>query len=93
MSEQTNQISPILSSGNYQLFQNRLYVQSGSGEGKGTKQSSSKYIVNNNSFVYERYDRYGKIIYTVPGSAHQIDRKSYPSASSLYHWKSNGGGL
>ena len=76
MSEQINQISPILSSGNYQLFQNRPYVHSGSGEDKGTKQSSSKYIVNNNSIVYERYDRYGKIIYEVPWSAHPIDEKS-----------------
>jgi hypothetical protein len=76
MSEQIDQISPILSSGNYQLFQNRLYVHSDSGEGKGAKQSSSKYIVSNNSVVYERYDRYGKVIYKVPWSAHLIDEKS-----------------
>ena len=76
MSEQIDQISPTLSSGNYQFFRNRLYVHSDSGEGKGTQQSSSKYIVNNNSIVYERYDRYGKIIYKVPWSAHPIDEKS-----------------
>ena len=73
MIEQTNQISPILSSGNYQLFQNRLFVHSGSGEGKGTKQTSSKYIVENNSVVYERYNRYGEVILRVPWSAHLIN--------------------
>ena len=75
MNEQINQISPVLSSGNYQLFQNRLYAHSGSGEGKDTKQDSSKYIVYNNSIVFERYDRYGKVIYKIPWSAHPIDEK------------------
>jgi hypothetical protein len=76
MNEPINNISHILSCGNCWPGQNWLYTHSGSGEGKGTKQTSSKYIVDNNSFVYEQYDRYGKVILRVPWSARLIDVKS-----------------
>lgn len=76
MNEPINQISHILSCGNCRLGQNWLYTHSGSGEWEGTKQTSSKYIVDNNSVVYEQYDRYGKVVFRVPWSAHPIDVKS-----------------
>ena len=66
MSETKNQTSHILGSGNYQPFQNRIHMHSGSEEGRGTKQTSSKYIVGDNPIVYEKYDRHGKLISRVP---------------------------
>ena len=76
MNEPMNEISHILSYGNCWLDQNRLHKHTGCGEHKGTKQTSSKYIVDNNSVVYEQYDRYGKVILTVPWSARLVDVKS-----------------
>jgi hypothetical protein len=70
-----NEISHVLSCGNCWLDQNGLHKRSGCGEQNGTKQTASKYIVDNNSVVYEQYDRYGKLILRVPWSAHLIDVK------------------
>ena len=70
-----NEISHVLSCGNCWLDQNGLHKRSGCGEQNGTKQTASKYIVDNNSVVYEQYDRYGKVILRVPWSAHLIDVK------------------
>ena len=75
MNEPINKISHTLSCSNCWLDQNWLYTKSDSGECKDTKQTSSKYIVDNNSVVYEQYDRYGKVILRVPWSAHLIDVK------------------
>ena len=76
MSEPINQISHILGSGNYQSLKNRLYTNSGTGEGKAANKTSSKYIVDDNTIVYEKYDRNGKVLYRVPWSVHLIDEKS-----------------
>ena len=75
MNEPINNISHTLSCANCWLDQNWLYRHSDSGECKDTKQTSSKYIVDNNSVVYEQYDLYGKVILRVPWSAHLIDVK------------------
>jgi hypothetical protein len=77
MSEPIKQISHISGSGNYQPFKNRLYTHSDSGESKGTKQTSSKYIVDDNLIVYEKYDRYGKLISRVPFSHKPIGKEVY----------------
>ena len=75
MNEPIKKISHTLSCGKCWLDQNRLYTHFDSGERKGSKQTSSKYIVDNNSVVYEHYDRYGEVILRVPWSAHLIDVK------------------
>ena len=38
--------------------------------------TSSKYIVDDNKIVFERYDRYGKLIARIPWSAHPISEKA-----------------
>ena len=38
--------------------------------------TSSKYIVEKNKIVFERYDRYGKLISRIPWSAHPISEKA-----------------
>jgi hypothetical protein len=76
MSEPINQISHIVGSAKYQTFQNRLHTHSGFGESKGTKQTSSKFIVDDNTIVYEKYDHHGKLISKVPWSSKPIDEKA-----------------
>ena len=75
MYEPMNNISHVLSCGSCWQDQNGLHKHVGCGQHKGTKQTASKYIVDNNSVVYEQYDRYGKVILRVPWSAHLIDVK------------------
>jgi hypothetical protein len=45
-------------------------------EKSGIVKTSSKYIVENNKIVFERYDRYGKLISSIPWSAHPISEKA-----------------
>jgi hypothetical protein len=68
-----NQISYTLNCGTCWLNQNLLYMRSHSAQGTEIKQTSSKYIVENNSIVYEQYNRYGEVILRVPWSAHLIN--------------------
>jgi hypothetical protein len=75
MSEPINQIRHIVGSVNYQTFQNSLRTHSGFGEGKGTKQTSSKFIVEDNTIVYEKYDHHGKLISKVPWSQKTLVKK------------------
>jgi hypothetical protein len=77
MSEPINQISQIVGFGSSQPFQNRLYTHFDFGEGKGTKQTSSKFIVDDNTIVYEKYDHHGKLISKVPWSHKSIGKKAY----------------
>ena len=76
MNEPLNNISHVLNCGNCWLDQNGLHKHAGCEGHKGTKQTSSKYIVGNNSVVYEQYDRYGKVILRIPWSARLIEVKS-----------------
>jgi len=38
--------------------------------------TSSKYILENNKIVFERYDRNGKLISRVPWTAHRVSAKA-----------------
>ena len=38
--------------------------------------TSSKYILENNKIVFERYDRNGKLISRVPCTAHKVSEKA-----------------
>ena len=40
------------------------------------KESSHKYIIENNLIVYEKYDHHGKLISKVPWSSKSIDKKA-----------------
>jgi len=71
-----NNISHVLSCGKCWQDQNGVHKHAGCGEHNGAKQTSSKYIVDNNSIVYEQYDRYGKVILRIPWSARLLDVKS-----------------
>jgi hypothetical protein len=44
--------------------------------GKDISKSSSRYIVENNTIVFERYDRYGKLVTKVPWSAYTLSEKA-----------------
>ena len=41
----------------------------------GKKESSSKYLIENNKVVYKKYDEHGKIILELPLSARAFHRK------------------
>jgi hypothetical protein len=75
MNKTMHNISHVLSYGNCWQDQNGVHKYAGCGENKGTKQISSKYILDNNSIVYEQYDRYGKVILRIPWSARVINVK------------------
>ena len=44
--------------------------------GKDISKSSSRYIVENNTIVFERYDRYGKLVTKVPWNAYTLSEKA-----------------
>jgi hypothetical protein len=70
-----DQVNNIISPGSYKK------IPGGSAERPGPKtkgnipKTSSKYIVEKNKVVFERYDRYGKLIFKVPWAARLISEK------------------
>ena len=76
MNEPIYQIGSILSTNRYQMFQNRPAVCSLTDLQIDNKKTSSKYIIENNLIVYEKYDRYGELISRVPQSLKPIDEKA-----------------
>ncbi len=76
MSGPINQIDGIVGSNSYHNFQQKTAVQSPSETEKGTDQIFSKYIVEDNSIIYESYDRHGKLISRVPWTPQPIDEKA-----------------
>jgi len=76
MSGPVNQIDNVLGAASYQRLQPKSAVEPASGANKDTAQTSSRYIIVDNSIVYERYDRHGKLISRVPWTAHPIDEKA-----------------
>ena len=76
MSGPIDQINNIISPGSCQK------ITGGSAERPGPKtkgnipKTSSKYIVEKNKVVFERYDRYGKLIFRVPWAARSISKKA-----------------
>ena len=76
MSGPVNQIDNVLGAANYQRLQPKSAAEPASVANKDTAQTSSRYIIADNSIVYERYDRHGKLISRVPWTAHPIDEKA-----------------
>ena len=77
MIEPINHIGDITSSGSYKTLTNKPAERSDSDVRKDISEtSSSKYIIENNKIVFERYDRQGKLITRVPWSANAINEKA-----------------
>ena len=72
MNEPINQIAGILNANFHQMFQNRVPVGSLTDPQVGNKTASHKYTIENNLIIYEKYDRYGKLILKVPWSQKTI---------------------
>ena len=76
MNEPIYQIVGILNTTLHQMFQNSVPVSSLTDPQIDNKKASHKYIIENKSIVYEKYDRHGKLIYKVPWSLKPIDEKA-----------------
>ena len=76
MSETVNPIGHIFDSNSYQAPPNKSANPPVSSGEKPKTQTSSKYIIEDKSLVYERYDRHGKLISRVPWTVHPIDEKA-----------------
>ena len=76
MSETVNPIGRVLDSNSYHAPPNKSTNPPVPSDEKPKMQSSSKYIIEDKSLVYERYDRHGKLISRVPWTVHPIDEKA-----------------
>jgi hypothetical protein len=76
MNELINHIGNIASAGSYKTLPSVPAEYSRSDAGKDISKSTSKYILENNKIVFERYDRNGKLISRVPWTAHSISEKA-----------------
>ena len=70
-----NHIVGILNTTLHQMYQNRVLVSSLNDLQEENKETSHKFIIENNLTVYEKYDRYGKVISRVPWLPKTIDEK------------------
>ena len=76
MTELVNHIVNISSPLSCRTPSSNSFEKSDSNTGKDLPKSSSKYILENNKILFERYDRYGKLISRVPWSANSINEKA-----------------
>jgi hypothetical protein len=76
MNESINQIVGILNTNFHQMFQTRVSVGPLNDSQIDSKKASHKYIIENKSIVYEKYDRHGKLISRVPWSRKPIGEKA-----------------
>jgi hypothetical protein len=76
MIETINHTGIISISNRYTPTQSIPAERSGVGHGKVMPQTSSKYILENNKIVFERYDQNGKLISRVPWTAHRVSEKA-----------------
>ena len=70
------QFDNILNTTRHLISQNSLTVGSLTDPQIDNKKTSHKYIIENKSIVYEKYDRHGKLIFRVPWSLKPIDEKA-----------------
>ena len=70
-----NHIVDILNTTLHLMYQNRVPVSSLYDLQEENKETSHKFIIDNNLIVYEKYDRYGKLISRVPWLPKTIDEK------------------
>ncbi len=76
MSGPIDQINNIIISGSNQKIPGTPAERPGSDVKRNIVKTSSKYIVEDNKIVFERYDRYGKLISRIPWAAHSINEKA-----------------
>ena len=76
MNDLTNHIGNIANSGSYKPPTSNHTERSGLGDRRDISKTSSKYILENNKIVFERYDRYGKLISRVPWATHSISERA-----------------
>ena len=75
MNEPINQIVGVLNNTLHQLSQNGEPRSSLTDSKVIDQETAHKYRIENNLIVYEKYDRYGKLISKVPWSPKPIDEK------------------
>ena len=75
MNESINQIVGVLNNSLYQLSQDGVPRSSLTDSKVNDQKTSHKYKIKINLIVYEKYDRYGKLISKVPWSPKPIDEK------------------
>ena len=76
MNELINHIGNIASPGSYKPLTNIPVERNDSNVKRDISQTSSKYILEKNKIVFERYDRNGKLISRVPWTAHRVSAKA-----------------
>ena len=76
MIEITNHIGNISFPGNYKPPTSIPAERNGSSVKRDIAKTTSKYIVENNKIVFERYDRNGKLISRVPWAANRVSAKA-----------------
>lgn len=73
MNVHINHIVGILNTTLHRMYQNRVPVASLNDLQEENRETSHKFIIENNLIVYEKYDRYGKLTSKVPWSPKSID--------------------
>ena len=76
MNDLTNHIGNIASPGSYKPPTSKPFEYNDSNVKRDIAKTSSKYILDNNKIVFERYDRNGKLISRVPWTAHRVSAKA-----------------
>ena len=76
MNEIINHTGNIAKTGSYIPVQSMPAERNDSNVKRDIPESSSKYILEGNKIVFERYDRNGKLISSVPWTAHRITAKA-----------------
>ena len=76
MIEPINHTGIIASPSSYMPTLSIPAERSGFDDRKVMSQTSSKYILDKNKIVFERYDRNGKLISRIPWNTHSISEKA-----------------
>ena len=76
MIEIINHIGNIASPGSYKPLTSMPADRSDSNAKRDIAKTSSKYILEKNKIVFERYDHNGKLISRVPWTAHRVSEKA-----------------
>lgn len=76
MIEPINHTGMTANPGSYKPTPSIPAERSGSDDRRNVSKTSSKYILDGNKIVFERYDRSGKLISRVPWTAHSVSAKA-----------------
>ena len=76
MNELINHIGNIASPGSYKPPTSKPFEYNDSNVKRDIEKTSSKYILEKNKIVFERYDRNGKLISRVPWTTNRVIEKA-----------------